>query len=176
MPNLNAMFRDEIRRVARQELTQSIGTLKSTVAELKDAVADLKKRCRNYEKQLGLSQAALAVRTPELSESPIPDEDIDKVKPTSKMIKELRKKLGVSQVEMASLLGVTSQSVSNWERKKGTLSLRNATKRALIRLRNMSKREAVTRLTDIAGNSVSTGTLASIIKPVVVADEKKTKT
>lgn len=173
MPNLNAMFRDEIRRVARQELRQSVGTLKSTVAELKESVADLKKRCKDYEKQLGLSQAALAVRTPELSESPIPDEDIAKVRPTSHMIKDLRKKLGISQVEMASLLGVTSQSVSNWERKKGSLSLRNATKRALIRLRNMNKRDAVTRLTDIAGSSVATGTLASIIKPVEVSEESE---
>jgi DNA-binding XRE family transcriptional regulator len=58
------------------------------------------------------------------------------------MVRSLRGRLGLSQSDLAVLLGVTGQSVYQWERKGGSLKLREKTKTALQRARQMGKREA----------------------------------
>lgn len=118
--------------------------MRKTDAELRKEITDLKRQIKAVERQRGVPIPLVRVK-PVMTDR-ASAEAVERLKPTSKMIKQLREKLAISQVELAALLGVTSQSISNWERRDGDLSLRRATKVALASLRAMSKKEVVAQL------------------------------
>jgi len=60
----------------------------------------------------------------------------------------MRTKLGLTQAQFGKLLGVSSLSVSKWERTQGTVTVRNRTLVALRRARGLGKREALKSLQD----------------------------
>lgn len=66
---------------------------------------------------------------------------------TANMIKDARKKLGISQPGLARLVGVSYQVVSVWEKKSGKLGFRNAkTEGALLAVMKFTKNQAQRRL------------------------------
>jgi len=58
----------------------------------------------------------------------------------------LRKRFGMSQGQFASLLGVSTPSVSNWEKKTGALSLQKRTLLAWSTVKGLTKRQALRKL------------------------------
>lgn len=66
--------------------------------------------------------------------------------PTSKAVRELRARLGLSQRELALLIGVSSASVSTWEKKRGRLNLHQRTESALNAVGKFTKAQAQRRL------------------------------
>jgi DNA-binding transcriptional regulator YiaG len=62
----------------------------------------------------------------------------------AKGLVSLRKRLGLSASDLARLIGVSMQSVYNWERKKATP--RREQVAAIAALRGIGKREALQRL------------------------------
>ncbi len=127
---------------------------------LKKELSDMRKELKKLEARVSAVEEGTALalkrsagktseeskRAPEIEEIPNPAGSTDKVKVTGEQVKRMRKRLGISQVEMSLLLGVTSQSVSNWERRAGLLPLRTGTKRSWLRLKRMNKGEAISRL------------------------------
>jgi DNA-binding transcriptional regulator YiaG len=69
---------------------------------------------------------------------------------SGKGVKAMRKKMGVSQKELAKLTGVSTSAVVQWERKKGVLKLRDTTKKAIMGVRGIGKVEARKRLAELA--------------------------
>ena len=63
-----------------------------------------------------------------------------------RLIKSLRKHLGVSQREMAKLAGVTVGAVFQWE--KGKFEPKDDKKKVLVGLRSLGRREAKQLLAD----------------------------
>jgi DNA-binding transcriptional regulator YiaG len=68
---------------------------------------------------------------------------------TSKGIRRLRKRLGLSQAELAKLVGASTQTVHMWETKKGPLRLRGNTLAAVLSAREMGAREAKRRIAEM---------------------------
>src|SRR5207248_252885 len=66
----------------------------------------------------------------------------------AKGLKSMRKRLGLSAAQLAALVGVSEQSVYNWETKKATP--RKEQFAAIIALRGLGKREAQRRLAEKA--------------------------
>jgi DNA-binding transcriptional regulator YiaG len=66
----------------------------------------------------------------------------------SKGLKSMRKRLGLSAAQLAKLVGVSEQSVYNWETKKAVP--RREQFATIIALRGIGKREAHQRLSDAA--------------------------
>ena len=144
MSNVAKVLKDEISRISRKEIKNSIGAVGKSQTALKKTVADLKKRIALLERERkGLMKEikkGKAVTHPALSE------ETEKARITSKSIRSLRKKLGLSQSDFAKLVGVTTHSVYLWESKEGALSLRDKTKAALLSIRGMGAREAKEKL------------------------------
>ena len=65
---------------------------------------------------------------------------------TSERIARLRSKLGLSQADFASLLGVSAFSITHWE--SGKAVPREAQKRRIAEVRDLGKRELVKRLAE----------------------------
>ncbi|MFO7688660.1 MAG: helix-turn-helix transcriptional regulator [Desulfobacterales bacterium] len=61
---------------------------------------------------------------------------------TGKAVAELRAKFGMSQSELARLLGVSVPAVGNWEKKPGALDLRTRTLDAWNKAKKLTKRHA----------------------------------
>jgi|WetSurMetagenome_2_1015567.scaffolds.fasta_scaffold31534_1 DNA-binding transcriptional regulator YiaG len=147
MPNLSSVLKSEISRISRKEVKSSVNPIRTTNISLKKSLAELKRKLSVLEakhKRL-LSHAKIA--------SPkVLDENEKKARITSKNIKSLRSKLGLSQNDFAKLIGVSTQNVFALEHKeKGRLKLRSATLSNLLSLRGIGKREAKKKLEEIAG-------------------------
>ncbi|MDA0839633.1 MAG: helix-turn-helix domain-containing protein [Planctomycetota bacterium] len=65
---------------------------------------------------------------------------------TGKAVARLRKKFGMSQSQFAQILGVTAPSISNWEKKPGTLVLQSRSRDAWRSVEGLTKLQATKKL------------------------------
>jgi DNA-binding transcriptional regulator YiaG len=149
MPNLSQVIKAEIARISRREIKAAVTPVKSSTVMLKKTAADLKKRIAVLESDakrlMAFQSELLAERKSQLART-----TDNKARFTSKGIRALRRKLGLSQDSFAKLLGVSSQAVYIMEHKDGRLSLRSATLANLLSVRGIGKREARARLAEKA--------------------------
>jgi len=61
---------------------------------------------------------------------------------TGKAVAKLREKFGMSQSQFAKILGVSAPSISNWEKKTGTLNLQPRTRDAWHAVKGLTKQQA----------------------------------
>ncbi len=66
--------------------------------------------------------------------------------PTSKAVCDLRASFGMNQAEFAKIMGVSAASVSNWEKKKGTLRISESSLNAWKAICQLDRKEAQKRL------------------------------
>lgn len=144
MPNIGQVLKDEICRLARKETKTALTGLVRDKIRLKKSVADLKRRIGQLERDHRFLVTAESRR--QKTQAAAPPEAAQKIRITSRGIRNLRSKLGLSQAGLGKLLGVSDQSVYMWERKEGRLLLREATKQALLGVRDIGAREAKKRL------------------------------
>ncbi len=157
MPNLSQILKAEISRISRKEIRASVNPIRSSNFVLKRTVADLKKRIavlESHNKRLSEMQSVLQEKT---SEATVEQGADAKLRVTSKTIKSVRNKLGLSQDSLAALLGVSGQSVYVMERKGGRLRLRKATLAKFLALRGIGKREAARRVEELGAASKKKG-------------------
>ncbi|HAK94056.1 MAG TPA: hypothetical protein DCM87_03370 [Planctomycetes bacterium] len=144
MPNIAAVLKDEICRLARKVARPAVGKLHKDGAALKRWVADLKRRVAGIEAEH--KRLRSRIETLEGAVPKAPPDAVAKARFTAKIIKALRRKLGVSQGDLGKLAGVSTNSVYKWEQKRGRLKIRQGTAAALLALRGMGKREVRARL------------------------------
>jgi predicted TIM-barrel fold metal-dependent hydrolase len=94
--NLNTAINEAINKGAAKATRKPLAGLRRDVAQLKREVADLKRLVRDLRRQ------AQTVPTPETDKPEAP-----MLRPTSKAVLKLRRKLGLSQAEFGKLAGVS---------------------------------------------------------------------
>jgi DNA-binding transcriptional regulator YiaG len=112
---------------------QGLGVLKKANAEYKRRIAALEK--------LAKQQASVAKRTAGVEASG--DGEPADMRVTAKALKSMRKRLGITQTELAKLLGVSVQVVSIWETKKGRVQIRKEKVRSALAALKQEKKDAV---------------------------------
>jgi DNA-binding transcriptional regulator YiaG len=75
--------------------------------------------------------------------------ELEKARITGKVIRSARKRLGLSQVDFATLLGVTPVTVWLWERRDGRIRVRGESRSAIVAARKMKKLEAAKRVEEL---------------------------
>ena len=150
MPDLNKPIREEITRLTRKELKQALQAQKKTNAALRKSLAAVKAECAELRRDVRAIQKRLP-EPPAEAKPEVSDDKLKRFRPTSKMVKALRAKLGLSQGDLAKLVGVSTQAVYLWERKGGRLQLRSQAKASLFALRLLGKRQAKARLSESVG-------------------------
>jgi DNA-binding XRE family transcriptional regulator len=140
MSTFGSFLKSEIARLSRKEVRAATATLKKASAQYRRHIAALKRQVRHLERQLGLvdkrSRQSLRTAPVEASEK--------QVRFVAKGLRSNRARLGLSAAEYGKLVGVTGQSIYNWEHGVGTP--RMATRAKLATLRGISKKEAAARL------------------------------
>ncbi|NCC50560.1 MAG: helix-turn-helix domain-containing protein [Spartobacteria bacterium] len=139
MPNIAQVLKEEISRLARKEAKQAQDANKKQFAEMKQSIRELKTRVDTLEKENKTLKKAQAKTT---GKEDTGEQSPPNIRITAKGILSLRKKLKLSQAELAALLGVSAQSVHQWERKEGRLSFRRATLARLAEVKEYGIRDA----------------------------------
>lgn len=140
MSNIAKVLKTEIQRIVRREIAQMAAAQKQGLAGLKKATAEYKRRIAVLEKQVK-QQVSVAQRT---SGVEAPDANVsDDVRVTAKALKSMRKRLGITQTELAKLLGVSMQVVSVWETKMGRVQIRKEKVRTALAALKQEKKDAV---------------------------------
>jgi len=139
-------FQEEIRRLARKEFKSDMLRLKAENTELRKSITQLRNRLEKMER--ANKRVLKKVAPPEVVEEVVngPSSEGSRARISSKTILTLRQRLGFTQVELGALLGVSGQSVYQWERKDGRLTLRRRTLQAVLEAKNMGVREARERI------------------------------
>jgi DNA-binding transcriptional regulator YiaG len=136
MGKLEGMIKSEIVRLAKREvrkisapLGRDIRSLRSTVSQLRKTVSALERLTAQQQKELGTGKAQLEA-TPE---------EVKKSRFSPRLIRSLRKHLGITQKEMAILTGVTVGAIYQWE--QGIFEPRGTKKGILVALRKLGRRD-----------------------------------
>jgi len=145
--NLNAVLVAAITKGALRATRKPIAALRADVAELKRQVAELKRLARALQKGTQHQAAEAPAREAEAAKP-------SRARPTGPMVRKLRAKLGLNQVELSKLIGVSSLTISKWESAEGRIAMRSRTLSAFAGVRGMGKREAKAALAALpqAGN------------------------
>ncbi len=148
MPNLAAVLRDEIRRLARKEVKAHTTSTKQSVAQVRRDLAKLKRLVQEQQKRL----ERLAAQTRERGgHSAVAEAPRSATRYSARSVRAQRKRLGLSAEDYGRLIGVSALTIFNWEH--GKARPRKKQLAALIVLRGIGKREAKKRL---AGPEAST--------------------
>jgi DNA-binding transcriptional regulator YiaG len=145
MPNIATLLKDEISRLARKEIRTQTDALKKASSQHRRDIAALKRQIKDLEQQV----TKLAGRTGKEATAPEATAEIAvPLRFTAKGLRSQRKRVGLSAGDYAKLLGVTPQSVYNWER--GSSRPRRGQLEALAALRGIGKKEVMARLKEAA--------------------------
>ena len=136
MGKLEATIKSEIVRLAKREMCKTsvplgrdVRLLKSTVSQLRKSVLSLERFTAHQQKELSKREIRLEA----------PPEEIKNARFSPGLIQSLRKRLRITQKELAILAGVTVGAAHLWETGK---FLPSGEKRgAIVALRKLRRRE-----------------------------------
>ena len=132
----------EIARVARKEIRKELDPVKRVNAQQRKYIADLRREVADLQRVVKQLQKELGKSAPEVTKEPEQRFWI-----TGKGVLSLRKRLGLTQIELAELAGVTQQTVVRWEKTDGKITLRGEAIQARLQdIRSLGKIEARERL------------------------------
>lgn len=151
MPNIASALKAEIERLARKETKRQIAPVRKAATGHRRQIAALKRELGRLDKRIAAAAKApkTAVRSKSDSVGAEPD-----VRFQARGLRPLRSRLGLSAAGFARLLGVSQQSVYNWE--LGNAKPRRSQVAAIAKLRGLGKKEATARLKQI-GNTKTYG-------------------
>jgi DNA-binding transcriptional regulator YiaG len=141
MGKVEATIRSEIIRLAKREMRRVTVPLSRDVRSLKGTVSQLRKTVSIFEKVATRWESERSSEKVSLVASP---EEIKGSRFSPRLIKALRKRLNLTQKELAILTGVTVGAIYQWE--QGIFDPRADKKGILVALRKMGRRDVRKRL------------------------------
>ena len=136
MSNLATVLKDEIVRLARKEVRKEVEDLKKASVRYRTEIAGLKRRVAELEKK----HVRLEKKAPKRVIPEVKGEGTTRHRFSPTRFAAQRQKLGVSAGVMGILLGVSAQSVYNWE--AGKSRPRQQQLAGIAALRKLGKRKA----------------------------------
>lgn len=148
MGKVEEAVRSEIMRLVRRELRGVVLPLGREVRQLKRGLGRVSKSVARLERV-----AAAQVREAEASKArlEVPEEEAKRARLSAGLIRKLRTRLGITQGQLAVLVGVSPGAVTQWE--MGVISPRGQNRAALVALRRLGRRE-VRRMLEHKGMAV----------------------
>ena len=146
MPNIATILKHEISRVARREVRGETQSLKKAAGAHRAEIAALKRRTHALEQQLRrLSRISAKLAPADENEA-----SSDTRRFSAKGLASQRKRLGLSAHDCGLLLGVSGQSIYNWEEGKARPRAKHLP--AVAALRTLGKKAATAHLESLKGS------------------------
>ena len=132
----------EVVRLARREIRKRMAPLQRLGAARRRQIADLRRQISTLQKELkNMNRAKAAAALPASGDAQ------GRFWITGKGVRSLRKRLGLTQAELARLAGVSAVTVAHWEASPGKVALRRRDSIArLQQIRTLTKRTAAAAL------------------------------
>jgi len=143
MPNIGAMLKQEITRLARREVRVQVQATKKASTQYRRHIAALRRQVTALERQLAILRRRGTSPPATTGDAP------QKIRFVAKGLKSQRARLGLSAAEFGRLVGVSAQSIYNWE--QGHATPRAGQLAVLAARRGIGKREALKLLEQSAG-------------------------
>jgi DNA-binding transcriptional regulator YiaG len=143
MGKLGKSIKSEIVRLARMELRKVSVPLARDVWSLKRAISQIRKTVLPLQRFTARQQKELENRKIPLEVTP---EEVKISRFSPRLIRSLRKQLGISQRELAILTGVTVGAVQRWE--SGQYNPKEEKKRRMVALRKLRRSDVRKLLTE----------------------------
>lgn len=140
MPNIASILKDEIVRLARKEIRSELEALRKASTQYRSDIAGLKRRVAELEKLAGRPAPKTPIKVTPAAEG----EEPTSFRFSAKRFAAQRQKLGLSAGDMGTLLGVSAQTVYNWE--AGKARPRQQQLAAIAAVRKMGKRDVKAKL------------------------------
>jgi DNA-binding transcriptional regulator YiaG len=140
MPNFAQSLKQEISRIARKEVRKDIAALRKASTAYRSEIASLKRAVKDLSAQLRSAQKAVARSTLAAAEEEPTGRPGRKRTFNSERLKAKRQSFGMSQAQMAQLLGISSLSLWKWE--SGQVTPRASMLDRYFVAMSMGKREA----------------------------------
>lgn len=146
MPNIGVVLKDEITRLAKKVLKSQVAPLQANSAAHRRHIAAMKRQISALEKEVARLRKGVRP-APAAAAGGSEEDSTQPLRFQAKGLRSLRARFGVSAEDFGKLIGVSGQSVYNWEAEKTVP--RRAQLQSLSRLRSVGKREVAKML---AGN------------------------
>ncbi len=146
MPNIAAVLRDEIRRLAKREIKVATSPTKQAVAQFRRDIARLKRELRTQAKEIAFlkGQERKRLGRPQTAEEPLED-----VRFSPRSVKAQRRRLKLSAAAFGKLVGVSGLTIYHWESDKARPGKANLA--TLVGVRKLGRREALAKLEVMSG-------------------------
>jgi len=140
LPNIASVLKEEIARLVRRQLRSETEMLKKASSNYRADIAALKRRTEALEKQISRLERMVPKKA-----APIANEESEtKLRFKPQGVRAQRARLDLSAPEMGALVGVSAQTIYNWE--AGTSRPRAEQLALIATVRKMGKREVKARL------------------------------
>ena len=147
MGKLESTIKSEIQRLAKREVRSTFLPLRREVRGLRLRLSTLSRGITSLNRMT--KELRLEETKPKLEATP---EEVKASRLTPDRIRGLRKKLGISMRELATLTGFSLSAILSWE--KGKFKPGGEKKAALVALRKLRKREVRKLLAEKAETKV----------------------
>ena len=140
MPNIAAVLKQEICRLAKKEVKAQVGKTQRASAQYRRDIANLKRVLGQQEKEIKLLKK-------QQGQTPKEEEPLESVRFSARSVKAQRSRLGLSAADYGKLVGVSGLTIYNWEH--GKAKPRKAQLVALVAVRGIGKKEALMKLAEL---------------------------
>jgi len=140
MPNIAAVLKEEICRLAKKEVKAQVGKTQKASAQYRRDIANLKRQLGHQEREIKLLKK-------QQGQTPKEEEPLESVRFSARSAKAQRSRLGLSAADYGKLVGVSGLTIYNWEH--GKSKPRKAQLAALVAARGIGKREALLKLAEL---------------------------
>lgn len=147
MTNFASSLKSEIARVSRKVVKDDLAGLRKASTAHRGEIAALKRECKALATQVRQLARALSATGQYKSAAPADPERTRAKRHTTfdaERFAAQRRKLGLTQADMAQLVGASALSVYKWE--SGRVQPRAAQLARITEVRGIGKREALARL------------------------------
>jgi DNA-binding transcriptional regulator YiaG len=144
MPNIAAVLKEEICRLARREVKAQVGKTQKAAVQYRRDIAKLKRQLSGQEKELKRLKREMQEHG---NEPQAAEEPLEGIRFSSRSVKAQRQRLALSAADYGRLIGVSGLTIYNWEHDKARP--RKAQLAALVAVRGIGKREALKKLAEL---------------------------
>jgi DNA-binding transcriptional regulator YiaG len=142
MPNIGAVLKQEIQRLSARESRIQTESLRRAATAHRKQMSKMRAQMAALESQLASLQKSLKAAT---RATAAPEKPSKAVRPMrAAAIRAMRARLGITAAQLAKLVGVSDQSIYNWEHEKAKPMAAQAA--ALLALKVLGKRQVRERL------------------------------
>ena len=149
MGKVEGIIKSEIVRLAKREIRKISVPLGRDVRSLKTVVSQIRKTVMALERFAAHQQEESSKTKTPLKAAP---EEIKISRFSPRLIRSLRKRLSITQKELATLAGVTVGAIHQWE--SGMFKPKDAKRGVIVALRKLGRREVRSLLEERKGEVV----------------------